>query len=339
MAKNVLYFPYINVPENEWLVQTLLYWEKVGSIVPFEYAFNPHKLSKFMGDLVNNELVTPIKPGEHLNKIPFFEDAFLNLVDTNEEINRNKQKKLSIHNSQRIHLEKMGHLSKELIQRKLAKESRYPWFYVEQITANFFMAYLSSVLGKCEGISMDPITDEMTSLAVFSQMPTHRTDISLYESRFGVLKKVLPTPIGENFNVKTLVDFKENHKVLLNKFRRHIEKELIEICDISDEHLREQRYSLFVEEITDERDEIISSLEQYWSKLRYGTISSVLPPAITTSVGIASQNWNTLILSVPILLGAIGQAFKSEQAIFSDILSNPIAYAALAQDVLGARIT
>jgi len=335
MAKNVLYFPYINVPENEWLVQTLLYWEKVGSIVPAEYAFNPHKLSLFMGDLVNNELVTPIIPNEYICKIPFFEEAFLNLIDTNEMINRNKQKELSISNSQRIHLEKMGELSKELIQRKLAKESRYPWFYVEQYTADLFMAYLSSVLGKCDGISMDPITDKITALTIFSQMPTHGIDISFHELRFGALKKVLPTPIGENFNVKTLVDFKENHKNLMNKFRRHIEKELITICEISDEQLRERRYSLFIEEITDERDEIISSLEQYWSKLRYGTISTVLPPAITTSVGIASQNWDAVMLSVPVLFRAIGQAFKSEKAIFSDILSNPIAYAALTQHVLG----
>lgn len=34
MARKVLYFPYISVPESAWFTRVLLYWDEVGSIVP-----------------------------------------------------------------------------------------------------------------------------------------------------------------------------------------------------------------------------------------------------------------------------------------------------------------
>lgn len=30
----VIYYPYINVPQNAWFTTVLLYWDEVGSIIP-----------------------------------------------------------------------------------------------------------------------------------------------------------------------------------------------------------------------------------------------------------------------------------------------------------------
>src|SRR5438034_425180 len=38
MSQNVLYFPYIRVPDNEWSTHVRLYWHQVGSLVPSEYV-------------------------------------------------------------------------------------------------------------------------------------------------------------------------------------------------------------------------------------------------------------------------------------------------------------
>jgi hypothetical protein len=37
----LLYYPYINLPEGDWTVRALLYYENVGSIVPLEYFYSP----------------------------------------------------------------------------------------------------------------------------------------------------------------------------------------------------------------------------------------------------------------------------------------------------------
>jgi hypothetical protein len=52
MADKVLYFPYIRVPDSEWFTQVLLYWDEVGSIVPYEYVYSPEKLGPHMRELV-----------------------------------------------------------------------------------------------------------------------------------------------------------------------------------------------------------------------------------------------------------------------------------------------
>lgn len=37
MARSLLYYPTFRLPSDEWLKKALLYWDKVGSIVPEEY--------------------------------------------------------------------------------------------------------------------------------------------------------------------------------------------------------------------------------------------------------------------------------------------------------------
>lgn len=34
MSNNALYFPYIEPPRDEWTLRTILYWDRVDSIMP-----------------------------------------------------------------------------------------------------------------------------------------------------------------------------------------------------------------------------------------------------------------------------------------------------------------
>lgn len=45
----LLYFPYISIPNTEWTIHSLLYWDEVASIIPFEFMQDP-------GDLVEVKL-------------------------------------------------------------------------------------------------------------------------------------------------------------------------------------------------------------------------------------------------------------------------------------------
>ena len=37
IRNNVLYYPYVNLPESAWLIRMLLYYDKVGTITPPSY--------------------------------------------------------------------------------------------------------------------------------------------------------------------------------------------------------------------------------------------------------------------------------------------------------------
>jgi len=39
----LLYYPYINLSQSDWTIRTLLYYEKLGTIVPQEYFYNPER--------------------------------------------------------------------------------------------------------------------------------------------------------------------------------------------------------------------------------------------------------------------------------------------------------
>ena len=73
MKKNALFYPYINLPEKEqWLIQNLLYWDKLNSIVPTQFNHDESNLTDTMIELKNKELVNFIHPMDYLNEIPNF---------------------------------------------------------------------------------------------------------------------------------------------------------------------------------------------------------------------------------------------------------------------------
>src|SRR5439155_7516934 len=74
-------FPYIRVPRSVWLTQVLLYWDQVGSIVPYEYINKPEELGPYMQQLLMEELVVQIQPGAYLHSLPRFAAAFAEYLD------------------------------------------------------------------------------------------------------------------------------------------------------------------------------------------------------------------------------------------------------------------
>lgn len=52
MQNNILYFPYISLPNNEWSIKSILYWDTIGTIVPSEFIRHPEQLTKFMKEAV-----------------------------------------------------------------------------------------------------------------------------------------------------------------------------------------------------------------------------------------------------------------------------------------------
>jgi len=79
---SALYYPYIEVPKSPWFTRVLLYWDKVGAIVPYEYIQDPDKLGSYMVGLVREQLVEQVIPGQYLWQVENFGRAFLNYIDT-----------------------------------------------------------------------------------------------------------------------------------------------------------------------------------------------------------------------------------------------------------------
>ncbi|MDQ6947792.1 MAG: hypothetical protein M3256_16380 [Actinomycetota bacterium] len=53
----LIYYPTIELPDDEWTTRTLLYWDSVATIVPPSVISEPDKMSSFNRELVLTELV------------------------------------------------------------------------------------------------------------------------------------------------------------------------------------------------------------------------------------------------------------------------------------------
>ncbi|MEW6182618.1 MAG: hypothetical protein AB1500_05490 [Bacillota bacterium] len=117
-------------------------------------------------------------PVAYTEKIPLFREAFLELINRNPVITERRGAALQRGKTWRIHIEKSGDaLADTLYDKGLARPAEYPWYEVEKLTADLFMAYLASVLGKLEDLQMDPITDRAETLPIFSSSPQNVSSV------------------------------------------------------------------------------------------------------------------------------------------------------------------
>lgn len=327
MANGVVYYPYIKPPENEWFSRTLLYWDEVYSIVPSEHAFNPHLYNKYVGDLVSNDLVEPLKPMDYIHKVPDFRESFLTLMEKSLG-NGIFVTKLTPKNSEIIHLEKLGKIASDLEKLKIAKHAYSHWYYVEKNTADLFMAYLAGLLCNVHRSNLEPITDNTANLSIYEKyFDADVRELRLVKMRTETLDNLLPGPSGDLTDIKKIVEFKENNSSLMRKYRIHVEKLLLKLSLIDDEFLRKKTFDLFLEESRDDIEEIKISLNNYWNKIRWGTLWSVTVPASVVSANLFVNNLPEAIRNLPSLVRAIVNAFESETHLQRQILQNPLSYA------------
>jgi hypothetical protein len=339
MEKNAIYFPYMRAPENQWFTQALIYWDQINSIIPVEYASHTSKLGPYTQDLVETGLVRPIIPGEYIDKIPNFVEAFLDLVDSHDypvpkEISKRKALPTFY-----IHAQKLGSIGHELFQRGLARPADpmgWDWYEVETFTANQFMAYLAASLGKLNQIKSDPITDSSINLNPFNYEYLHNTNLQLEldKLRTIVLRNLLPTP-SESVAPIEIIEFKEDHKRELNRFRDRIEGIIIDAKAINDIALRDLKISQSINETNNMIAEISEAMKSKgWKKVILGELLTYAPPTIGLAAALSTGN---PLGSVAAALGLASAAHRKYQEIGRKdaILSQYAAYAVYARKKWG----
>ncbi|MBI1939858.1 MAG: hypothetical protein HYS25_17255 [Ignavibacteriales bacterium] len=320
MSNKILYFPYINVPDTAWFSRMLLYWDEVGSIIPYDFIDDPDKLSGHTRELIKEGLIQQVIPGQFLWKIPNFRESFTNYLTQLHSSILEKRKRSFIDRSMfKIHIEKMDGIEIDLVQLKLAERIDYSWYYVEKDTAIEFMSYLAATLGKLSELDFAPTTDDVSYLNKFiSSSVSIPTERKLEELRLEVLNEILPAP-NHSLTAFEIKHFKDTYYGDLKMFRNSIERELITIADISDPELKKRRINLFKEESADQIELIIEAMRKsgfrHIGLSKVGSIVSAIP-GVSSLFGLAN---------------AVIDAFRKED--FARINPNFL-YAAFAQKEL-----
>jgi len=345
VSREVLYFPYISVPEDAWFTRALLYWDGVGSIVPTPFAEAPGKLTPYMQELLAAKLVRTVSPEHHDGPLYGPLERFLEYVDVELRAGRvqslasaarpAKRGEVSAGTIFQIHSRKLGDLvGKGLVERGLARRADAgDWYEVESRVAADFMAYLATALGTC--VDMEPITDSATHLATFTHASNGSNDPIrlLHELRAGVLESMLPAP-AEPVSVAELASFKERYGSQLSSFRRAIEDRLVDLALVEEEWARARKLEIYHEELRVQLDELQARMqERRWPKIVFGAVCGLVAAAIPGVREVVAGHPVEAGLAAPGLISTMYLGIPKLRE-NKDFMRSPLAYAALAQQQL-----
>lgn len=268
---NALYFPFISVPQSDWVIKTLLYWDKFASIVPLEHVENPDLLTPFMRDLVREGLVEQVLPRNHLWQIEGFERTFIEYIEKKVPLHQRLpiffRNRFGQRESRRslVHMEKLGNLPRWLERRGLAAQVDYSWYEVDDWVAAPFMAYLATVLGGLSEVDAAPITNDLYLAHYFKSFKTEYRKKAHAETRDYILSQLLPVP-EQSVSFDELLRFKDDYGHLLPPLRMKIESYSAEIASIENEETRKARKDVVTLELQEELNQVKDAMSSSWKK-------------------------------------------------------------------------
>lgn len=335
MRDNALYFPYISVPNDRWTIKTLLYWDKLSSIVPMDHIDNPQQLTPFMQTLVQEELVQQIFPAHYLYEIPDFEKCFIELI----EHRLKRRQTATFHRAgahtekpqprSTIHAEKLGEIPEFLIERGLAERVSWAWYEVESWVANLFMAYLASCLGALDHVNAAPVTDQATFSRMLGNLNSRFRRVNAAhrnKARDVILRSLLPVP-DEKVTLDELLRFKDDHGHLLPELRRSIESHCSIIATLPNAEDRVLLTEEFIAKSKGSIDHITDAMKPTWSQISFGSIAPLFGAGLTLYATPVS-NEVAYMGSAFTLAACAYQAISSVRGNREEELRKPLAYIA-----------
>lgn len=297
--RNILYYPCINLPNTDWTIRALLYYDRIGSIVPTRYLEEPERFEPFMREVVRNELIEPMDPEMYLEHPKEMSEKICEYLKQNKYIIQ--RRKLSLKNEKsRLHIDKFNpEILEELTRMGLAERWDDVWYNVERTTAHELMMLLASVVAN----KMDylPATDEMDYSFSTSYIQNEYLELRMRQYRRDlILKNLIPYP--KNVDLTRLFRFKERYCDLLKIFSIKVE-ELVFNPNI--EHDTEL-FRLQLDDMKNAKDELYARMnENRIGDIVFGTICG----SISAAIGFLSGS----VRGLPGLLNTIYSVCKIER--------------------------
>lgn len=234
--RDLLYYPYINLPKTNWTIRALLYYDNIGSIVPTQYFYEPEQYEPFMREVIQNELINPINPTYVLDHHQEISRIFIEyLYNSKNLFERRKRPPFTLFKNSFIQKEKFSFLENgcklhankfdneifyHLTQMGLAKRTDDYWYIVEKKTAYELMTFLASVIANKIGYQLTTDTIDYR----FSTPYIQTNDVELRTRQYKrdlILKNLIPSP--RQIDLTSLRRFKDRHYELLRAFSNKVE--------------------------------------------------------------------------------------------------------------------
>lgn len=319
----ILYYPTITVPNGRWLRQALLYWDEIGSVVPYgqdrrDYLPN----DKDTAYLMEQGVYKPFRPMTllegHYDDYELFVAEFRSILNsttspilptaTRSLVNRGVRadQDALARTCSRIHQNKVSSgMFRFLQQRGLARRihNDQEWYYFENKTALLYMALLAKHLARIDQHHTVAGTDNsrFDSLMFYRPRTTSQIGVSAY------LSNILPLPT-EDTSLERIVEFKRTHRNELYRFRAWIDQFEAAVIACQDPAEARRIVTSFQEQLEASIADLRVSLNSSRVKTILGSLKTLVrldSPTLWGTIGIA-VNQATKLVDLPLSWSFLG---------------------------------
>ncbi|MDD3622305.1 MAG: DUF6236 family protein [Methanofollis sp.] len=319
--RTALYYPDIAITNRQWIRQAVLYWDEIGSIVP-EWTWNEHPYFEDENTEINQlreaHLYRPFLPEKLKRKYrsklqdQFYTEFFerLDYFDQSYHFRDNRTFCPTYESKEmRVHLfdelEKRGLATRKLEGKSGAKisvsEIHQPIILIEKNTSDIYMSLLAEYFARNDRNITIPCTDRRQSADYAFASLDSTVGWNSAEIFFD---RILPVP-AENVSLDKIINFKEDYRSELLRFREQIDSLQPEVESITDPRsLRdftircEEKIELGVRNLQED-------LNDHAIETRWGTLSAIVDVPLPKWLGgLASAE--LLCSTNPYLLCALG---------------------------------
>ena len=252
-----LYYPWIDINNDGWLKNALLYWDQLQTIVPTSIK-RPYS-SETAREFSENGLLEPLFVESHMREIEELTGdvlTYLNSAEARDVLtHRDYSRYQDVHPEKlpkevrhllRMHPQKLPHEVRHTIESNLRSTSTDEWLQVDERFGNFYMTLLATRLSENRGLGLltdTPICDRLANavkldvdFSILNLRPKHRL-FRFPEYDEHVLRQETPTSLTQgglanlvikriqidpDTPVKQILRFKEKYSDELGLFRSKI---------------------------------------------------------------------------------------------------------------------
>ena len=223
MPNTILYYPKIAIPDGAWLRQALLYWDRIGSIIPREIDRAGHDLQD-LHTLYELNVYRSYNPedfiaGDQRLRIEF-EQEFIHISKKPSFWRRLPPPEARRFDST-IHIAKITDNLSEYIQSKglaILRDRYDSWYQFERSSAWLYMALLAKYMADSAEETTIPGTDFGLFKDFIFQTEKRYFSASCFEL---TLQDILPVP-SQNTPLEKILEFKTKRRDELTSFREVI---------------------------------------------------------------------------------------------------------------------
>lgn len=306
-----LYYPYIQIQDENWLKLALLYFDGIRRIVPEYIELHDSLIEREVADRGLLEPTSPVDYREAAKKK--FEEDILSLL----EVRTPKAKKVLEQASQAfsknhvstslLHLEKMTHDLRWKLESLGFARRNGDWLETDAYVAGSYMMCLAAVMGS--EIQATPVTDtfEYQSLGEylsFGKIPEHRS-----KGSHSILLKLgidFPEPQSlKDVPIAQIFRFHDRHRDERKQFRQAIESITKAANESSDPIALEDSLSEQRKDIESALQNHRKSLDELSVKFVGSLLSVSAPTAIATAAGMTIPPVATVLTGVGVSVSLV----------------------------------